>query len=907
MLKIRIIDFFGKVHPIYKLITYVSILTVLTYGVYFYNGTGILSSHDAAYEARAWIRQLHEAIANGLFLEYSFSIGIGSAYEPMYYSDPFKLILALFPDRYYSFVFLILEILKHYLVAIFFYLYLRKINIVPNAAIFGAIIYSFCGAMLIRSPWVHYTTEFVLIAFLLYSLEVYFQLKKPAYLMLALTMIFWHRGLYYVVMYSFWFFAYCICRCYIFREKYLHYLFKCLVLYLQSLLISSLFLLPVIYLTLHAGRSGSFLQSVSINIFGSPDMYAAVLFGLISENVTGFFNSSRFCPNGLDSPCFYISIFALLLVPIGIKCLQGRSKKVAIGFATLFMLYLFFPIVTFFYNLRISSEYYKLCIAPYVCGLIVLSCIGLESLKNIQINKIKCVSCFILVGAVYAILVVESKWNLRSQFLMLALFCYLISVVSILGNKCSLFIKLACLISVFELTFNAYETNVWMSQTANAFKNINEPTIENFSEVLSKVKEEDNLIRIDSYVSPQKYTMGAAPLYFSYNGTFYQSSYMDGDYINLLKTVGLKRKIMSRTDNRGWEVYRSPVMQKLLGVSFVVTADESLSPIYKIKTKGIDGKPNVWETESANDLITVYNTYITEEDFDKINGYENKQLALLKNIVIENPDFLLLDGLGLKRETSNINYSYKELNIKPNIALTSNYTANVSNMYIKSGNNIKIISNNYVDIIYPVRSNQILNYRIKTVVKGKRESNARLILVNNGRFESYKLNASEDGYWNTIQIQNKAIQYLIIRVNGADINEVNNIEIMNNRNIYDLDIVKKKNSKSIFKCRTFKNGQLFGILDSHFNGIALATIPYDRGWSIQLDGKTIDYFKVDNGLIGFIVPKGSHDVSMTYKLPGLRLGAAISFITLWLFLFKIFIRFRTRKICNYSELPMNLR
>ena len=64
------------------------------------------------------------------------------------------------------------------------------------------------------------------------------------------------------------------------------------------------------------------------------------------------------------------------------------------------------------------------------------------------------------------------------------------------------------------------------------------------------------------------------------------------------------------------------------------------------------------------------------------------------------------------------------------------------------------------------------------------------------------------------------------------------------------------------------------------------SIPYDEGWNVLVDGEKVDYFKVNNGFIGFGIEAGTHTIE-TYFIPkGLIVGTILSilgFVLLFVF------------------------
>ncbi|MCH4208036.1 MAG: YfhO family protein [Solobacterium sp.] len=57
------------------------------------------------------------------------------------------------------------------------------------------------------------------------------------------------------------------------------------------------------------------------------------------------------------------------------------------------------------------------------------------------------------------------------------------------------------------------------------------------------------------------------------------------------------------------------------------------------------------------------------------------------------------------------------------------------------------------------------------------------------------------------------------------------------------------------------------------------SVPYDTGWTVTVDGQTIDYEKVQMGFIGFQLEPGEHHITFSYHIPGLTTGAAVSSVT----------------------------
>ena len=58
------------------------------------------------------------------------------------------------------------------------------------------------------------------------------------------------------------------------------------------------------------------------------------------------------------------------------------------------------------------------------------------------------------------------------------------------------------------------------------------------------------------------------------------------------------------------------------------------------------------------------------------------------------------------------------------------------------------------------------------------------------------------------------------------------------------------------------------------------SIPYDRGWRIQVDGKSVDTREIWEGLLAFPIQSGEHQIKMVYRPVGLIAGIGISIVSI---------------------------
>lgn len=92
------------------------------------------------------------------------------------------------------------------------------------------------------------------------------------------------------------------------------------------------------------------------------------------------------------------------------------------------------------------------------------------------------------------------------------------------------------------------------------------------------------------------------------------------------------------------------------------------------------------------------------------------------------------------------------------------------------------------------------------------------------------------------------------------------------------DIVNYVKSVSVFNIdKESTSGDIItGNINVKDDGYFILTIPYDKGFSIYLDGKKIDYEKVSLSYIGFKIGSGYHDIKIVYKAPYQKEGMIFS-------------------------------
>lgn len=85
--------------------------------------------------------------------------------------------------------------------------------------------------------------------------------------------------------------------------------------------------------------------------------------------------------------------------------------------------------------------------------------------------------------------------------------------------------------------------------------------------------------------------------------------------------------------------------------------------------------------------------------------------------------------------------------------------------------------------------------------------------------------------------------------------------------------------KSSMKVKSFDETKITGSIKADRDMVMFTSIPYDEGWHVKIDGKEIskdDYIALQDAYLCFNLPKGEHEIELSFTQRGLLIGAAIS-------------------------------
>ena len=88
-------------------------------------------------------------------------------------------------------------------------------------------------------------------------------------------------------------------------------------------------------------------------------------------------------------------------------------------------------------------------------------------------------------------------------------------------------------------------------------------------------------------------------------------------------------------------------------------------------------------------------------------------------------------------------------------------------------------------------------------------------------------------------------------------------------------------SSNTWNITEWSDTHIKGTITSESYQVFATSIPYDKGWTLKVDGKERDIDQlVGGGFIGTSLTKGTHEVELTFTPPGIKAGALISLLAI---------------------------
>ena len=116
----------------------------------------------------------------------------------------------------------------------------------------------------------------------------------------------------------------------------------------------------------------------------------------------------------------------------------------------------------------------------------------------------------------------------------------------------------------------------------------------------------------------------------------------------------------------------------------------------------------------------------------------------------------------------------------------------------------------------------------------------------------------------------------------------------------DEDAIRNYLGTEEVQCSTAKAGSnsLYADITTKEKGFAVLSVPYDKGWTVFLNGEKVTTYEVNGGLTGVPVPSGYSEIYMYYQPYGLKYGAICNCAGILLYIIIVIFKKRSRIACT---------
>lgn len=482
---------------------------------------------------------------------------------------------------------------------------------------------------------------------------------------------------------------------------------------------------------------------------------------------------------------------------------------------------------------------------------IILFCLSLnkffENLKSKQINLSTVFFCAII------ILICGVIFNCDSVLVIVFLIDAIATLVVILRfsrkyNVLTIFALITILLSTIGSNYNAKYL------TKDKYKEIvaNDALV---NKLLAKVNDDD-YFRIDSNIGSNKNSNKIYNRNF-FNASIYSSTYNHkySDFYNFKMGNNIPNRnsfVQSGTNNS--------LFHSFMGVKYLI-AENYDSIDYDLVKK--NKKYGLYKNDKVRPLVYVDNNLSGEKQYQSLSFPYSLEF-MLKNSVVGNSK-----PVPYKSSIKKINDDF-EASYLIDFAREKKYTYKLS----------EPIKDKYLIVEFDVLANQSCQ---------DGEFNGDVFITING--VKNKLTCKDWYYFN----DNKHFEYVLSSKEGID--ELNILFSRGKYRISDINLYSmEKVTKDITKVDKLKidkgDSEITGKVKLPKNNYIITSLPYDRGFSVFVDGKKVKSEIVNEAFLGFKVNKGSHDFKIKYEALYFNISVCISLGSLGLAVLLLFLEKR---------------
>lgn len=876
---------YGVYTLMFLLMCIVAFLPFFTEGKSFVWGAGVEDGLSQHFSALAYYGEaLREFFRNLLaghpkLVMWDMSLGYGADILSTlnYYAigDPLNLLYGFVSPKNTETMYDFMILLRMYLAGITFIMYARKMKKRSYGTVIGALVYvfsGFCFRLGLRHPF--FINPMIYFPLLCLGIEKIYQRERP-YVFIFAVCVSAMSNYYFLYMLTIFAVIYAWIRFYKYTEEnkiknFFLTILKFGIYYTLGIAMAAVILLPSVIGFLGNGRYGKGVDWKSLIVY--PGKY----YLLFIENFIGYGNM------GSNTNAGYLPIVGIVVL-FTLFSQRMKHKKYRVAFIAS-IIALILPIFGYAFNgfsyannrwAFALSFIVALLTAEMYPRLFVMS-------KRQQIG----IGAGIIIYTVFCIIVNASGEEiLKNKGIMaacglIAVFYILLLIFQRLGydtQKRIVRVSMAILLLIsvgvhgyyrFDPKEYAY-TQEFMDQ-GQAYRTLKEDNIR----MLSKVND------------PSVYRVHAEGYRYKNYGLINHLNTISGYYSITAKCVtdtikGYDTLGMQYADKYKGVDQRLGLLS-LAGVKYITVAHNSQvakdvsskgDVPYGVEKQSKKGNITLYKNKYALPFAYAYDSYMTEQQYEQLNGI-GKEQAMLAQII-------------LNQYPADKEIQHNEQRNDPDIQTISLPETRISSPKGKK----------YADITVPVEKDKETYLYFKNLVyHGKKNGDDNFILT--GRKGTKGILVTQNDVQQKIHIQSTFNPYYfgrkdyIVKINHQTSKAKEKVRLnFLSPGEYEFDdisliTVPKKDVLARLKERKENSMKQIQYEGNHFRGVYHAkkdqilcvTIPYSKGWKATVNGNRTKIYKANGMFMGIIMKKGTQSVKLDYETPGLKIGAWISLV-----------------------------
>lgn len=864
------------------------LMCVVIYSYYFISGGSFIWKSDGFTQHfllfNEYVNVLQGVFRGEGFPQWDWSISAGAdtiiSYGYYVIGDPFAYLGVLFPQSLREFSFHFIMFIRIWCVGISYLFYVRHFNVSRNAALLGAIMYTFSFFVIYNADR-HPFFILPLIWLPLLCLGVEKILKRESGLLFSIMItISAIANFYFFYKLTILVFIYGIVRygmLYRFKDwKQLASSFgRCVLYYLIGLLISAIVFLPMVYGFLNASRNTG---ETAINLlFYHGSYYVTMIHNL-------------FVPNAYFWTAGGLSIFALFTV---VFLFKTKKKRTFSGIMLLILgTFLLFPFFGSIMN-GMSGPYNRFSFAiplflSFASGQL------LEERDKLQVSDLRLVK-YMLLGFTLIYGIAAITQNKYLYYIFPLAIGWLIWFVLMYEKEQRINPKMVnkvpmIVVALVVVNMASNATSLYYPYGNNAISKTIElnTSMDRYENLLGGMQEhlpKDELYRVG--VTSKDHHIRNQFIYHDLMGLSTYLSLTNGYLAEFAEEMEMSSYQIIQPLRNGVDDRR--IANHFLNIEYMITEEKNepyLPHGYEVIQRSEEDPTFILAKTEANfPFAYVEEQMITREKFSNLNPVE-KEVFLTQGVVLETDQDIAEEAFKhtIYEQIKEVGYQidYHDPTILPldkgQIEVT------------ESGASVKISLNNAEElaghdlfihlqgIAYETTDTPFYmlgdtSYNVSFIYEGRKNT-----LRQSDKY-SFSTYFPREKMFVNLGHTDKGTDHMSIQFKDTGKYQINDMTI------YALPVDQKIDQqiadekwKNALEINVFENERIEGTIQRDKPGMLVTTIPFEKGWKAVVNGEDREIVQANIGFIGVPLDSGDSEVVFLYQTPYLKVGSIVSLI-----------------------------